>query len=311
MVDVYGGEFGIDPSTCPSAGTLCSPAAGARSSASSPVPSRRRRSCCCTGGPRRPTSTGSSCYGGLAEHFNVVALDHRGHGRGLRSDGPFRLTDCADDVAALVDVLDLGPVIAVGYSMGGPIAQLLWQRHRDVCRRPRAVRDELHVRWHGSRNDPVPRRRRHRRCGGTRCRWPHSPAPPSAPSAGGGRSVASRGGGSPRSPVTTGCRSSKPDASSVASTHARGSKQSTCPPLSSSPITTTSSRCTANSTSPAASPTPRCTASPAATPCARSTREPFSPPWSTPATPSRGSPSPLPRDGQIVGGHGNTAAGTG
>jgi 3-oxoadipate enol-lactonase len=70
------------------------------------------------------------CYGALAEHFQVVAVDHRGHGRGLRSDEPFRLTDCADDVAVLVDVLGLGPVVAVGYSMGGPIAQLLWQRHR-------------------------------------------------------------------------------------------------------------------------------------------------------------------------------------
>ena len=73
-----------------------------------------------------------SCYGELAEHFNVVALDHRGHGRGLQSDDPFRLSDCADDVAALVDVLGLDQVIAVGYSMGGPIAQLLWQRRPDV-----------------------------------------------------------------------------------------------------------------------------------------------------------------------------------
>jgi pimeloyl-ACP methyl ester carboxylesterase len=72
------------------------------------------------------------CYDTLAERFNVVALDHRGHGRGLRCDDPFRLSDCADDVAALVDELDLGPITAVGYSMGGPIAQLLWQRHRRV-----------------------------------------------------------------------------------------------------------------------------------------------------------------------------------
>lgn len=73
-----------------------------------------------------------ACYEALAAHFNVVALDHRGHGRGLQSDGPFRLDDCADDVAALIDVLGTGPVVAVGYSMGGPIAQLLWQRHRHL-----------------------------------------------------------------------------------------------------------------------------------------------------------------------------------
>lgn len=70
----------------------------------------------------------------LADEFRVVALDHRGHGRGLRSDEPFRLADCADDAAALIAALGLGPVIPVGYSMGGPIAQLLWQRHPDLVR---------------------------------------------------------------------------------------------------------------------------------------------------------------------------------
>jgi pimeloyl-ACP methyl ester carboxylesterase len=44
------------------------------------------------------------------------------------------LDDCADDIADLVTTLDLGPVIAVGYSMGGPIAQLLWRRHPEVVR---------------------------------------------------------------------------------------------------------------------------------------------------------------------------------
>ncbi len=68
----------------------------------------------------------------LAERFRVVALDHRGHGRGLRTDARFRLEDCADDVAALVAVLGLERVVVVGYSMGGPIAQLLWRRHPDV-----------------------------------------------------------------------------------------------------------------------------------------------------------------------------------
>lgn len=66
----------------------------------------------------------------LSRQFNVVAVDHRGHGRGIRSRRPFRLADCADDVAGLLDVLGTGPVIATGYSMGGPISQLLWLRHR-------------------------------------------------------------------------------------------------------------------------------------------------------------------------------------
>ncbi len=68
----------------------------------------------------------------LGGHFRVVALDHRGHGRGIRSRKPFRLEDCADDTAALAEVLGLDTVIPVGYSMGGPIAQLLWRRHRPL-----------------------------------------------------------------------------------------------------------------------------------------------------------------------------------
>jgi pimeloyl-ACP methyl ester carboxylesterase len=65
----------------------------------------------------------------LAQRFTVIAPDLRGHGRGIRARRRFRLADCADDVAALLDHYDTGPVIAVGYSMGGPVAQLLWRRH--------------------------------------------------------------------------------------------------------------------------------------------------------------------------------------
>jgi 3-oxoadipate enol-lactonase len=59
-------------------------------------------------------------------------MDHRGHGRGLRSRRPFRLEDCADDAAAVVAGLGLGPCTVVGYSMGGPIAQLVWHRHPEA-----------------------------------------------------------------------------------------------------------------------------------------------------------------------------------
>jgi pimeloyl-ACP methyl ester carboxylesterase len=61
----------------------------------------------------------------------VLVVDHRGHGRGMRIRKHFRLADCADDVAALADVLAIDRFYAVGYSMGGPIAQLLWKRHRE------------------------------------------------------------------------------------------------------------------------------------------------------------------------------------
>ncbi|MCZ6464613.1 MAG: alpha/beta hydrolase [Proteobacteria bacterium] len=67
----------------------------------------------------------------LGRHFRVIAPDLRGHGRGIRSPRRFRLRDCADDMAALLEHLDTGPVIVVGYSMGGLVAQLLWRRHRE------------------------------------------------------------------------------------------------------------------------------------------------------------------------------------
>jgi len=70
-------------------------------------------------------------FGPLGRHFRVLAIDHRGHGRGIRSRKRFTLADCADDVAALLDVEGIDSAIAVGYSMGGPIAQLLWRRHPD------------------------------------------------------------------------------------------------------------------------------------------------------------------------------------
>jgi 3-oxoadipate enol-lactonase len=72
------------------------------------------------------------CFEPLAEHFNVLALDLRGHGRGIRSGRRFRLSDCAGDAAAVIEECQAGPVIVVGYSMGGPIAQLLWRDHPDL-----------------------------------------------------------------------------------------------------------------------------------------------------------------------------------
>jgi 3-oxoadipate enol-lactonase len=74
-----------------------------------------------------------SAYETLAKEYAFVAVDHRGHGRGIRNAlVPFSLEDAADDAATLVRTLGLGRVIAVGYSMGGPIALHLWHRHRDV-----------------------------------------------------------------------------------------------------------------------------------------------------------------------------------
>ena len=74
-----------------------------------------------------------AAYATLAQAgYRVIALDHRGHGRGLRAPAPFRLTDCAADAAAVLRTLGTGPAIVVGYSMGGAIAQLMARDHADV-----------------------------------------------------------------------------------------------------------------------------------------------------------------------------------
>jgi len=82
----------------------------------------------------------------LGRHFRVVAADLRGHGDGIRLRSRFRLEDCADDVAALAAVLGIGRLTAVGYSMGGMVAQLLYRRHAPLvsglvlCSTARSVR---------------------------------------------------------------------------------------------------------------------------------------------------------------------------
>lgn len=70
-------------------------------------------------------------YPALAElrrFGRVVVFDQRGHGQGIETPR-FLLEDCADDVAALADVLGVSTVVPVGYSMGSLIAQLVWRRH--------------------------------------------------------------------------------------------------------------------------------------------------------------------------------------
>ena len=66
--------------------------------------------------------------------YRVIAVDHRGHGRGIRASAPFRLDDCADDAADLLRQLDVGPALVVGYSMGGAIAQLLSFRSPELVK---------------------------------------------------------------------------------------------------------------------------------------------------------------------------------
>lgn len=70
-----------------------------------------------------------SAFEPLGEDFHVLAADNRGHGRGIQARSRFRIADAADDLAALLEILDIEDAIVVGYSLGGPISQMLWKRH--------------------------------------------------------------------------------------------------------------------------------------------------------------------------------------
>ena len=74
-------------------------------------------------------------FGPLGEAgFRVLSVEHRGYagGRPLAAGrGRYRLEDLADDVVAVADELGVGRFVAVGYSMGGAVAQLLWRGHPD------------------------------------------------------------------------------------------------------------------------------------------------------------------------------------
>jgi pimeloyl-ACP methyl ester carboxylesterase len=68
-------------------------------------------------------------YRALQDGYSFLAVDVRGHGRGLRSEETFTLEDAADDIGALLRELGLREAILVGYSMGGPLSLLTAHRH--------------------------------------------------------------------------------------------------------------------------------------------------------------------------------------
>ena len=63
--------------------------------------------------------------------YRVLSVEHRGYagGRPLAGPGRCRLEDLADDVVEVADGLGVDRFVAVGYSMGGAVAQLVWRRH--------------------------------------------------------------------------------------------------------------------------------------------------------------------------------------
>jgi len=71
----------------------------------------------------------------LAERHQVITPDLQGHGRTADIDRPIDARLMADDIAALIDHLDLDQPDVVGYSLGGGVAFQVAFRHPQKIRR--------------------------------------------------------------------------------------------------------------------------------------------------------------------------------
>jgi len=71
----------------------------------------------------------ASFLGTLAEHFRVIAPDTRGSGKSVHPGGPITAALLADDVAALIQALNLDRPLICGFSDGGETATLVGIRH--------------------------------------------------------------------------------------------------------------------------------------------------------------------------------------
>jgi pimeloyl-ACP methyl ester carboxylesterase len=65
----------------------------------------------------------------FAEHFRVIALDSRGHGKTNNPAGELSYSTMADDVAAFIEALNLSKPLIFGYSDGGQVALEIGMRY--------------------------------------------------------------------------------------------------------------------------------------------------------------------------------------
>jgi pimeloyl-ACP methyl ester carboxylesterase len=72
----------------------------------------------------------------LRGQYRVVTVDLRGHGHSSAPDAPesYNPRSFANDLAGLIEHLQLGPVIAVGHSMGGATVVALAVEHPNLVR---------------------------------------------------------------------------------------------------------------------------------------------------------------------------------
>lgn len=70
----------------------------------------------------------------LAGDYAILAYDKRGHGLSDIGTAPYAIQDHVDDLAALLDHLQIGSAIIAGVSVGGIIAQGLFHTRPDLVR---------------------------------------------------------------------------------------------------------------------------------------------------------------------------------
>lgn len=68
----------------------------------------------------------------MAKTHKVIAIHMRGHGFSIDSDEPWSYEQMADDVAALLDELDIDKIDIMGWSMGGGVAYQVAIRHPEL-----------------------------------------------------------------------------------------------------------------------------------------------------------------------------------
>ncbi len=95
------------------------------------------------------------------EGFYVIRFDNRDVGESQRyPQGSYTLDDFADDTAALMDALGLHTAHIAGQSMGGMIAQLLWQRHPSRVRSLGLIYTAATGKHYGNREEALDRMNR-------------------------------------------------------------------------------------------------------------------------------------------------------
>jgi pimeloyl-ACP methyl ester carboxylesterase len=71
----------------------------------------------------------------LSKTRQVVAVEMQGHGRTADINRDFSYANLADDIAAMLDYLEIGKADIIGYSMGGGVAMEVAIRHPQNVRR--------------------------------------------------------------------------------------------------------------------------------------------------------------------------------